>query len=350
MKYHLHRISHHAYLAHPLLEHGFLSIGFSDFSFREFVNCHGKKGWEDVPSAIASTQGYEKERSRFGLQRFLQMNVGDRVVVPSWGTFHVYEVESDERLIAAELDLRSLKTWDGHGVRKEEGQIYEYRDGQRHRHIDLGFFRKVRQIAKGIPRADYADNALISRLKVRQTNIEITDIRKSVEEAIDGWNKQKPINMAGLIKERCADKVLELIREKLDPDRLEKLIKWYFRRIGASSVDTPAKSESGKKGDADIVATFEPIRTIIYVQAKHHDGTTNDWAVDQITSYVKNKEELKGEDGYTRIPWVISTADEFSTECHDKANRHHVCLVDGKELAARMMEAGIGTAGLDPLI
>ena len=144
--------------------------------------------------------------------------------------------------------------------------------------IDLGFFRQVRQVAKDIPRSGYADNALSARLKVRQTNVKINDIRERVEEAIAGWDKKAPINMAGLVRERCADEVLKLITEKLDPARLEELIKWYFERIGASVV-IPAKNESGKESDADIVATFEPIRTIIYIQAKHHVGTTDAWAV-----------------------------------------------------------------------
>ena len=190
----------------------------------------------------------------------------------------------------------------------------------------------------------YADNALIARLKVRQTNVEINDIRESLDEALGRWDKKTPINMASLVMEGCTDTVLELITEKLDPARLEKLIKWYFKRIGASSVDPPAKNESGKEGDADIVATFEPIKTIIYVQAKHHVGTTDAWAVEQIDSYVKNKEELSGETGYTRIPWVISTALDFSTDCKDKAKRHQVRLVNGKDLATRMLEAGM--AGL----
>ncbi len=144
--------------------------------------------------------------------------------------------------------------------------------------------------------------------------------------------------MASLVMEGCTDKVLELITEKLDPARLEKLIEWYFKRIGASSVDPPAKNESGKEGDADIVATFEPIKTIIYVQAKHHVGTTDAWAVEQIASYVENK-ELGREDGYTRIPWVISTALNFSTECRDKAKRHQVCLGACRELAPSKQES-----------
>lgn len=336
--YYLHRISHHKRVAYPLLERGILSIGWSDFATPEFVCSHEKKGWKEVPEAIEQEWG--KMRSRFALQRFLQMDVGDRVVIPSWwGTFHVYEVSSEKRLIAGGLDIRDVKTWDDHDVRRENGQLfYDDKDGQRNR-IDLGFFREVDCVVRDVPRSGYADNSLIARLKVRQTNVEIGDIRMNVDEAVARWERKKPIDLGKLIKERCADEVLDLITKKLDPDRLEKLIAWYFRRIGASSVDLPAKNESGKEGDADIVATFEPIRTIIYVQAKHHDETTDDWAVEQIASYVENKIHVRADD-YTRIPWVVSTAREFSPKCRERAEQDQVFLVNGRELAERMLEAG----------
>ena len=298
MKYYLHRISHHAELSYPLLKRSVLSIGWSYFATHEFVSKHRAKEWKEVPEEIAQRVDWGKTRSRFGLQRFLQMNKGDRVVVPTWRHFHVYEVASDERMIAADLDLNDLKTRHGHAVRREKGRLYiEDKDGQlMEGEIDLGFFREVKEVKKDIPRADYADNALINRLKVRQTNVEISDLRESVHEAISRWEKKDPINIANLITNDCADNVRQLIIDKLNSDRLEKLIKWYFERIGASSVQIPAKNESGKKGDADIVAIFEPIGTIIYVQAKHHTETTDTWAVEQINGYVKNREL------YTLIP------------------------------------------------
>ena len=345
MTYYLHRISHCDYLAYPLLERGILSTGWSECATREFIRDHQEKAWEEVPQAIEQKPAYGKMRGRFSLQRFLRMNVGDYVVVPSWGTFHVYEVVSDQRLIAEDLDLCGLKTWDGHGVRWDNGKLHEDCDGRWRRHIDLGFFRQVREVAKDISRSDYADSKLGSRLKVRQTNVEINDIRENVDQALAAWRSGKPIDLASEVVKQCADEVLNLIKEKLDPDKLEKLIKRYFERIGASSVDIPAKNEPDKKGDADIVATFEPIRTIIYVQAKHHDGTTNAWAVEQIDSYAKNKEELGGETGYTRIPWVISTAPDFSADCKVKARQHQVHLVNGTDLATRLLEAGM--AGLN---
>ena len=82
------------------------------------------------------------------------------------------------------------------------------------------------------------------------------------------------------------------------------------------------------------------IRTVIYVQAKHHVGTTGDWAVEQINSYVKNKELGPGDD-CTRIPWIISTGREFSPKCHDKAKQNQVHLINGRELATRLLQVGI---------
>ena len=340
MTYYLHRISHHAKLAYPLLERGILSIGWSDFATRDFVSSHQATGWEYVPEAVEQNPDYGKMRSRFCLQRFLRMNAGDRVVVPTWGAFHVYDIATDERLIAADLDLHDLKTQDGHRVRCEQDQLkQEEREGQ-WRRIDLGFFRKVKCVARGISRSDHADNKLSSRLRVRQTNVDIDDIRDRVDEAIARQKKGTSINLASEIKKECADKFLSLITEKLDPGQLEALIRGYFKRIGASSVCIPAKNERDKEGDADIVATFEPIKTIIYVQAKRHTGTTEAWAVEQINSYVKNKELGPGDD-YTRIPWVISTASEFSPACVDKAKQHRVHLINGRELATRMLEAGM---------
>ena len=339
MDYYLHRISHHANVAHPLLDLGILSIGWSDFATPEFVSTHQAMGWKNVPAAIEEEWG--KMRSRFCLQRFLQMSKGDRVIVPSWGSFHVYDIASDKRLIAANLDLHNVKTWQGHRVQCDAGGQIGYQDGKgRWRSIDLGFFRQVKCVARDICRSKYADNKLLSRLKVRQTNVSINDLQQNVIEAIKRGEAKRPINLADEIVEQFADELLCLIREKLGPDQLEELIKWYFDRIGASSVETPRRNETDNKGDADIVATFEMIRTIIYVQAKHHVGTTGDWAVEQINSYVKEKELGPGDD-YTRIPWVISTGSEFSPECHDKATQNQVHLIDGRELATRLLQVGI---------
>ncbi len=47
-----------------------------------------------------------------------------------------------------------------------------------------------------------------------------------------------------------------------------------MEKIGAEYSIIPAKNKPGKKdgADADIIAEFENIKHIIYIQAKHHEG------------------------------------------------------------------------------
>ena len=115
------------------------------------------------------------------------MNKGDRVVVPSWGSFHVYDIATDKRLIAADLDLSNLTTWSGHNVQGEGHNLY-YEGRKGRQWIDLGFFREVKKVARDIPRSGgYADNKLISRMKVRQTNVVIDDLRDNMDAAMARW-------------------------------------------------------------------------------------------------------------------------------------------------------------------
>ena len=339
MQYWIHRISHHIELSGPLLSRNLLSIGWSDFAKREFINEH-QNNWQRVPQTVEQRCG--KVKSRLCLQRFLEMKIGDRVVVPRPYVFHVYEIETDERLIPVDINVSDLKNWHGASVKINQGQFYE--EGK-DKPIDLGFFRMVSPLALDIPRASYADNALTKRMKVRQTNVNIYDLRDNVEEAMTGFLEKKPINPHGLIVEKCAGKILEIIQTKLDSNRFEKLIKWYFQKMGAKA-DMPAKRKKGaQEGDADIVATFEAIKTIIYVQAKQHDSETktNKWAVEQVKSYIESNEAMGSDDGYSKIAWVVSTANKFDEKCKKLAEENKIHLINGKEFAAMLLEAGISS-------
>ena len=53
--------------------------------------------------------------------------------------------------------------------------------------------------------------------------------------------------------------------KQLNPDKFERLIKWYFQRNLANSVDIPAKNENGKSGDTDVIATFDNLKLIIEI-------------------------------------------------------------------------------------
>jgi hypothetical protein len=155
--------------------------------------------------------------------------------------------------------------------------------------------------------------------------------------------KKRPINLHAQIIEAQSKGLLDRIHDSLNPDKFESLIGWYFRRVGATDVSIPAKNERGKQGDADIVAVFEPLKTIFYVQAKFHRNETSDWAAHQVRDYVNGKNQGADtmDDGYARVAWVVSSADSFSEECRSLAKQNGIRLVTGLDLAEMILEAGI---------
>ena len=349
-RYWLHRISHFQETSRPLLEKGFLTIGFSDFSNPEFLapeeflryersnfDAKFQELWDCVP------------RSRYFLWRFLhEMSKDDFVLVPGYRTYSVYEIEGCAKPIG-EIPISDLRTSTGDIVEKREGLLYA--QGQL---IDLGFFRRVKlhriggedgPEAKDINRYEYADNALTRRLKFFGTTLDISDLENSIRRSLARYRDQKPLNLHSRIVEETTQKILGLICTELTDSKFESLIKWYFRRIGASEIYIPPKNESDKAGDADVIATFEPIKTIIYVQAKLHKkgSKTDEWAVEQIREYVDYKDTE--DDGYSKVSWVVSTCDCFTECCQNMANSHRVTLINGQEFARMLIHAGI--EGLD---
>jgi predicted Mrr-cat superfamily restriction endonuclease len=337
MKIWLHRISHHAEVAYPLLENGYLSIGYSDFSEPDFIkdSC-GENAWQLFEKYFDDNWG-QRPKNRHNLWRFVaEMRKGDLIVVPSWGTFSVYELTEDMAEPVAEIKLSDIKDWHGNNIEKNEDGLLYRKTGE---HIDLGFVRKVKLIKKDIPRYEYADAALTSRMKIRSTNADMSDLKGSIEKALEGFTKGQPLSIYSQIITKTQQSILDTIRGELTPGKFEILVEWYFKRIGASDVYIPSKNESGKEGDADVVAVFEPLKTIIYSQVKFHTGETSSWAIEQITNYKDQKDSM--DDGYSKICWVISSADNFSKQSYDFAKEAKVQLIDGKQFTTMLLEAGI---------
>ena len=331
----LHRISHHAEAAHPLLAKSVLTIGFSDFCSPEFLERTMSKDWTYFDNAFATEwPDSPRSKARHSLARFIAwMNVGDWVLVPSWGTFSVYRIESEPRLITA-LTLEGVSAWGDRPLVCNEKGLFIGDDG-----IDLGFYRLVSEVVTNISRYDFADGPLTSRMKIRTTNADISDLASNVQVAIAAFRANRPINLHSQILDGTRDAVLKLIQEQLNPDKFELLIKWFFEGVGATNVEIPAKNASGKEGDADVVATFEHMKTVYYVQAKLHSGETNGWAVQQIKDFKAQQDRM--DDGYTRIAWVVSTAESFSPECIQLAKENSIGLFTGPDIARMILEAGI---------
>src|SRR5690606_1825640 len=227
-----------------------------------------------------------------------------------------------------------LKTW-GDKIVSRNGNFLVSEQGKTY---DLGFAWKVKVLHKNISRDKFADAKLTSRMKIRQTNANINDLKLSVEKSIENYSINKPIHLHSIIIDKTANFVLDAIKAELNPDKFEKLVKTYFLTIGANSVSIPAKNERDKEGDADIVAVFENIKLIIYIQAKFQTGKINEWGTNQILDYKTNKESI--DDGYNKIAWVITSADSFNDAAEKIATENEIQLIDGVEFSKMLLNAG----------
>lgn len=334
MNYWLHRISHIAELSYPLLEKGYLTIGFSDFTHEKLIDKVLEDDWNYFNKQFQKMWG-KVPRTRHNLWRFLKFSKGDIIIVPSWGSFFVCEISDERPLLINEVYANDLKTWgdkkveiSGNHLASENGKIY-----------DLGFARKVKILHKNISRAKFADAKLTSRMKIRQTNGSINDLKKSIEKSITNYVENRPIHLHSIIVEKTVNLVLDAIKTELNPDKFEKLVKTYFKTVGANEVTIPAKNAGDKEGDADIVAVFENIKLIIYIQAKFHKGKVNEYGINQILDYKTNEESI--DDGYNKIAWVITSADTFNDEAEKIAAENEIQLIDGLEFSKMLLNAGI---------
>ena len=295
-----------------------------------------QKGEVAAFDKIFKDAGWGFPRNRWNLWRFLnEMKLDDIVVVPQSGIFSVYRITDDKIYTIESIDESLLQDWNGLKITRKGGQLYNSEGDW----VDLGFFRRVELLEKDIPRAaGYADQAFSSRMKIRQTNAKISDIRKSVENAVERYHNEKPINLRTSIIEDVADKVLDRIRALQTDRKFEELVQWYLESIGGKRVLTPAKNESPTEaGDADKVVFFDKIKLALMVQVKKHTGETDAWAIEQIKAYEKNHSY----DEYTTMLWVISTCDSFSSEAVQRAETAGVRLIDGMEFARMILDAGL---------
>ena len=340
----IHRISYCAEISYPLLESGYLTYGFSDFAENaegDFIaQCRkGEGGWDYLEDQmIKCWDGLS--RNRYQLWRFIcEMKAGDWVLVPSYRTFSIYELLEDAPLRVKDIRDVVIKDWNEKEVsRRDDGALLD----SNKQVIDLGFARRVKKVVKDIPREEYADAALISRMKVRQTDVNIDDLAGSVNNALQRFKNNHPIHFKEDVMESMIPIVGNLIWQDMSPNKFEALIRWYFERIGGSAT-VLSKNPHGKKGDedVDVNAVFEPLKLVVNVQAKFHVGETDKWAAVQIEQAKKSRQFDRLDDGYSSLYWVISSAEKYSESCVKLAEENSIQLIDGKTFARMLLDAGL---------
>ena len=339
----LHRISYEWDVSRRLLDEGYLSIGWARVANSGIQNVSTDGSDMKDFNSLLEKYEYPKDRSRWSLWRFCRFQKGDRVVVPLFdGKFSVYRVVEPAKSIS-ELPacLADFKSTAGERILLGSDRLL-HREKESAEPVDLGLIVRVERITKeDLSRYDYADSALTARMKIRQTNAEISDLRESIDNAIKAGEKKRPVKLYAESVNNLAKVLLDAIMRHSSPQKFERLVKWYFQKIGASQVFIPPKKPDDKldEADADVIAEFDALMTTFYIQVKMHDGETSDQGVKQISRYYEQHGRYM--DGYTAIPWVISSGTGFSKEAVALAQEKGVRLIDGAEFARMLVDVGI---------
>lgn len=345
-KYWLHRISHEGEVSYDLLKKGYLTVGWSRFLNQpdKLIETIKDKDNDLEFRKYTEDRGI-KTTSRWSLWNFGKMKVGDTVLVPMYGgKFGVY------RILEEMQPISNMKIDKFKASNKEEFEIKDSYlvNNTINEPVDLGFIIKVESILKyedPKPR-NFAESKLISRMRNRQTNSDITDLANEVESAIVA---KKPHDVYDVFIEEIKNKFIkDYIFGEYTPDQIEMLVDQYFKKMGADDVKILAKNEPGKpKGsDADVEATFTDLKTTYYVQVKKRDGQTGMEGLNQIKDYIDNINSNPDDEDEVDIAWLLTTG-FFADEVKQKAKEYkdkgeaNIRLVDGREFVEMIFNAGI---------
>lgn len=246
-----------------------------------------------------------------------QMRPGDYVVVPHGGQqFYVASVTGDPVYLPAKVEehtaFRRAVTW--------------LNDG------------------RPIPRK-HALASLQSRMKIRQTCGDASDLIEEIRDAIENASPDAPPTFGFDLRNRLVDEArAEMTSGRMDSYGFENLVATLLRSMNAIDVRVVPRSQDN---GVDIIATFalaDTFRMRLAVQAKHFrpDPPVGPQVVDQLIAGMEAEQ--------INLGWV-ATSGSFSAEAVarkfevEEERGVSIELVDGDQLAAMIVEGGLRAVG-----
>jgi predicted Mrr-cat superfamily restriction endonuclease len=252
------------------------------------------------------------------LWRFIrEMEKGDLVVVPDGSEFHVAEVI---------------------GPARYEPEAVE--DDTAHRR-SVKWLNGREPIPRGIARA-----ALQSRMKVRQTCVEATDLLPEIQDALDAAQSDGEVSFDSDLRQKLVGDTLEEIRTgRQDSFGFEELVQSVLQSLGGKNVQIVPRS---KDQGADVTALFTVADTFSFTvaaQAKYYDerSPVPPEAVEQLAEGM----DAEG----ASLGWLV-TSGIFSDEAKRRRDEiegrsgYEIQLVDGEQLASLIVDGGLRAASL----
>lgn len=213
---------------------------------------------------------------------------------------------------------------------------------------DSAYSRPVQWLNNGqsIPRR-IARAALQSRMKAQGTTASATDLIADIADclALAGQPSSAQPTFGSDLRSRLISQTLEELQSgRIDSYGFERVVAAWLRATGGKAVRiVDRRSDEG----ADVVATFRvagALQLRIAVQAKHYGRgpAIGKHVIDQL---------LSGMDAEDADIGIVASSGSFSDEAVDYARAlesqgRHVELVDGEDLAALIVDCGLGAVDL----
>lgn len=288
-----------------LIKNNQIGYGWASVNFSQF---------ETIKDLIEQGfQGIDRGRQTNQIKRYFNLKQGDYVIVPFSGTIAIAEVVGHK----------------SHYPITEGLQYGENRISVRYLKHNDGYF---------IPRSNLT-TALQNRLKVYMTICDLNEFSDELYKHIESikndklytWNTEQELKLQRNTEKFKAD-LLSRLRSNKDINLrsggigLEHLIQEILKAKNYTA-HIPAKNERTGIQDVDIIATrlseFSEKKEGIFIQVKHHDGTTGNHGIRQVAEYEVN------EDDYSQIDKVLITTADFKN--NDFAELHDVTVLAGAD-------------------
>jgi predicted Mrr-cat superfamily restriction endonuclease len=186
-----------------------------------------------------------------------------------------------------------------------------------------------------IPRS-HGGNALQRRLKVRQTCVNVNDLRKDVLEALV---RKAPISFNEVVLAQASAPVANALLNSINDVQLEELVVLLAQAAGAKAERPPKNSRL--PGDVDVVATYdlrigtEESTVKVAYQVKQHEAVTGIFGVQQLV-------DRMGADPEIVRGYFVTTADELAPAAQTLADENDIVVIKKKGLVEWILMSGLG--------
>jgi predicted Mrr-cat superfamily restriction endonuclease len=287
---------------------GIIAIGWSEalgldkepdwYRFKDIIrNAYAAGAVTEQSLALQASSAYQFIR---------KIKVGDLVLVPMSGAFLAAKVSSD--VYYDESAKATDSTWK----------------------------HKVDWLTENPCPRSHGGNFLQRRLKVRQTCVNVNDLRSDIIIAL---TREQPESFSDVVMSKAFETVATALMHTINDGQLEQLIVQLAKASGAKAERGP--KNSSLDGDVDVIATYdlkignEESTVKVAYQVKQHEAISGAAGIQQLIDRMKvDSEIVRG--------CFVTTADDLDETAQKLADANDIVVIKKKGLVEWILMSGLG--------